>query len=178
MTGQCKVTFTFPVPGVAELLVVVQTHNEFLEPPYIGYLWEFRPFYYRIMTRAFCKWLAGSGRTSRAVSAQTEVGSAAVQLMAQRFLPNTPAIFVTQKRVGRNTVWKSKAHTQSMVSSSWLLAFVLATTARGGKLKVKTKAWAVLTAIVSFAFTGTTVSVAHPLACCVASPHVLLRKVW
>lgn len=167
MSGLCQVAFTGC--NLSTTLVTVNTRNEYMASPYFGCLWELRPFYYLILTRYMNKWIAGHGR----VAGQVAGGPAIVQTMAKMFLSDTPAILVLsskykaaqqpRRELGRRDKWYG-----CMVSSGWLLAFVLSSTAGHCAVGVRVKAVKVFEAIVSTACRGG-FSIAPRLSCYVAA---------
>lgn len=183
MPGPCRVEFTGC--SLEKTLSVVKTNNEYMAPPYFGCLWELRPFYYHIMKRLMHKWIGGKGRATNEFEARPGRGAAAVQMMAKAILPGIPCIL--EQRVGfpdaqkpgsthnhKDKRVKSAVPQTSMVSSGWLLAFLLVPTAPGSRSTVRDKAMEAFEAVVSTVCSGEGFSVAPPLACYVAASDCLL----
>lgn len=116
---------TFRGPGTfAGTLVGVATNNYDLVPPLSGCLWELRRFYYYIMRRPLHKWLSGHGRQRG--------GNAIVQPIAQVLLYGVPAVLVLSSKTNGHSKQPGCVRDRAafgfqehMVSSGWLLAFVL-----------------------------------------------------
>ena len=121
-------------------------------------------FYYHIMRRLIHKWLAIKDCTLVDGKVKKAMGPGAIQQVAKMLNPATPAFLVTMKcRTGGNMAKqrRSTSSKQHMVSTSWLVAYVLAPTANRHMSKVVNKAVAVFDAIVSSVFRGRIVSVVH-----------------
>lgn len=118
--------------GFAGSLVGVATNNYNLVPPLSGCLWELRHFYYFIMSRDLHKWLSGHGRAGQETDDRQRAGTAQVQKVAQMLLYGVPAVLVPSSKSQARSLQLGSVRTgavsgfqEHMVSSGWLLAFVL-----------------------------------------------------
>ena len=123
-----------------------------LVPPLSGCFWELRKFYYHIHRRGLNKWLAGHGR------AGMEPGAVLVQRIALLLIPCVPATIV-QSYKARTSCQKDKAtivkaasgFQEYMVSSGWLLAFLLSFASQHGQRRHKSLALSILEVVVATA---------------------------
>lgn len=139
-------------------LVGVATNNHHLSPPLAGCLWEFRRFYYHVLSRPLHKWLFGHGRSTEEADGRDGAGEAAVDKIACSLLPGVPAVLVRSSKAQAGPRACTSTSTpnapvfqEHMVSSGWLLAFVLSFASRHTLAKHKATALSLLEDIVATA---------------------------
>jgi len=139
-------------------LVGLATNNNDLSPPLAGCLWELRRFYYHILTRDLHKWLSGKGRIANEAAGRDSTGEAMVQRIARLLLPGVPAVWVPSsksqagsKAPNSTSTTRALRFQEHMVSSGWLLAFVLSFATKNVSAKQKARALSLLEDIVATA---------------------------